>query len=71
MPDCPSGKNSYPSPQKAHRALELMGRSKMRSVNAFRADWHSGKAGAYQCSYCGMWHIGHGVHNRSTKRGDK
>jgi hypothetical protein len=47
---CTTGKQCYPSPQAAHKAMRAtVGRGRQRP-------WNNGKPGIYQCQFCKAWH---------------
>lgn len=57
------GKECYLTPQSANLALDSI-----RGRKAKKAAWHSGKAIAYQCAHCHMWHIGHAAPKDRLKK---
>ena len=64
---CSTGKQTFPSPQDANRTLRLMISHNSHSHASVRS-WSRGKATAYKCCFCGLWHIGHGAPKRSVRR---
>ena len=64
---CRTGKQTFPSPQDANRTLRLMMRHNGHS-HASMKSWSRGKATAYKCCFCGLWHIGHEAPKRSARR---
>lgn len=61
MNPCPTGKQSYPSPNAAWNVINYLS-----SKAALRSHKNTGKAGghAYQCRHCGNWHMTQAIPTR-------
>lgn len=60
--NCRSGKETFPSPQSAWRAVLILdGDKKNSSKRRNRMTWAKGRLEGYRCPMCKLWHVGHTV----------
>ena len=61
MNRCPTGKQSYPSPNAVWNVINYLS-----SKSALRTHKQTGKPGghAYPCPHCGNWHMTQAIPNR-------